>query len=222
MFYRASRSSLSRNNHSLSRVINLIQQEFPLPKGNIKETVYKQIMFLKSAFSELAEAIVSELDSFKEEFRSEIKRNREELYIKIDEFSNLNRAAEETHHQLNSALTQTTKQALSQLQGLNESHAIFTKRLEVLTFETEKLTQEFNSKDQQTEHTLNSMQSQLNSSLQAPKFQSSETPSPPPDFHYKLTYLEQLIQTQRRELFSCLTLTEQRLLKQLHQLNLKQ
>lgn len=212
---------MSRNNHSLFRVISLIQQEFPLPKDNLKETVYKQILFLKSVLSELAEAVMSELDSFKEEFRSEIKRNREQLYMKIDEFSNLNRAAEETHHQLNSVLTQTTKQTLSQLQGLNENHAIFTKRLEVLTLETEKLTQEFNFKEQQTEHTLNSMQSQLSSSLQVPKFQSSETPSPPPDFHYKLTYLEQLIQTQRKELFSCLTLTEQRLLKQLHQLNLK-
>lgn len=80
--------------------------------------IANQINSLKRCLLELADSIVDEMDTFKYDLRSEIKLVREEWFDKLDHTIKSNRDAEETYHQLNSALTQTTKQAFQQIQTL--------------------------------------------------------------------------------------------------------
>ncbi|CAG9317887.1 unnamed protein product [Blepharisma stoltei] len=81
-------------------------------------TLNSQVMTLKKAFTDLADALVEELDGVREEMRGEIKMNKEEIWQKFEEINMNNRQAQENHHQLNAALTQTTKQAFQHIQTL--------------------------------------------------------------------------------------------------------
>jgi len=77
-----------------------------------------QVHALKTSFTELADAFLDEIEQVKAEMREEIRHNRDELFFKIEEISKENRQYEENHHQMNSALTQSVKQAFQHLQTL--------------------------------------------------------------------------------------------------------
>lgn len=81
-------------------------------------TLNSQVLTLKKAFTDLADAFVEEIEGLKEEIRVEAMVQRDEIFQKIDEIGYTSKQSQDNHHQLNSALTQTTKQAFQHIQTL--------------------------------------------------------------------------------------------------------
>ncbi|CAG9326697.1 unnamed protein product [Blepharisma stoltei] len=131
-------NSLSKDHPSFKSSIHHLAQQLNISSSNfIPSTIEKddkhelnyalsQISSLKTILIELAESVAEEIEFVKQDFRDELKESRDELFHILEESFKSNKEAEESHHQLNSALTQTTKQAFQQI------HIMKTKQDEIL------------------------------------------------------------------------------------------
>ena len=89
-------------------------------------TLHSQVFALKKAFTDLADAMLEEVEGVRSDYRVEISEFKNEVSDKIGNLAETDRNTSESCNKVNSSLTQSIKQAFQHIQGLkNQQDSIF-------------------------------------------------------------------------------------------------
>ena len=93
-------------------------------------TLHSQVFALKKAFTDLADAMLEEVEGVRNDYRVEISEIKNEIADKIDGFSETNKLTAESSTKVNSSLTQSVKQAFQHIQNLKNQQDIISEDLQ--------------------------------------------------------------------------------------------
>ena len=85
-------------------------------------TLQSQVFTLKKALSDLADAMIDEVEGVRSDYRTELSELRQEVQERFDSLSNSIQNSSENSNKVSSSLTQSIKQAFQHIQSLKVSN----------------------------------------------------------------------------------------------------
>jgi DNA repair exonuclease SbcCD ATPase subunit len=84
-------------------------------------TLHSQVFTLKKALSDLADAMIDEVEGVRKDYRAEIDELKDQVFERIDSFSQNIQISSENSNKISSSLTLSIKQAFQHIQSLKTS-----------------------------------------------------------------------------------------------------
>ncbi|OMJ95164.1 hypothetical protein SteCoe_1538 [Stentor coeruleus] len=128
---------------SLSQAVNVLKEEMKIETSatasNLERiekqqfgTLNSQVYALKKAFTDLADAMLEEVEGVRNDYRAEMDDFKHDFISKYENLADTQRSSQDNCNKINSSLTQSVKQAFQHMQTIKNQQDIISEDLKSL------------------------------------------------------------------------------------------